>query len=163
MKGAKKTLLMLGAAYFAGVAISSLYQKKDKKVLREELANKDGEKFEQLKVLFANFMDIHSDAMTDVKDKTLTEENIAFLNEKKEDLLKVVDSYKVKWEEYLKTAQDKGVEYKDEALANLNKLYLEKKEELDELIKKSPELVSEYREKLVDYLEDLSKKINDIK
>lgn len=156
-------MLMLGAAYFAWVAISSLYQKKDKEVLKEELAKKNDDKVEQLKVLFANFMDIHSDVMTDVKDKTLTEENIAILNEKKDDLLKVVDSYKVKWEEYLKTAQEKGEEYKDEALANLNKLYLEKKNELDELIKKSPELVSEYREKLVDYLEDLSKKINDIK
>jgi hypothetical protein len=41
-------------------------------------------------------LDIHSDVVSDVKDKTLTEENIALLNEKKDDLLKIVDSYKVK-------------------------------------------------------------------
>lgn len=163
MKGTKKTLLLLGAAYFAWVAVSSLYQKKNKETLSNELEANKASKVDQFKVLLSNFVDIHDDVFSDVKEKTLTEENVAFLNEKKAELLEVVESYKEKGDEYLKEAKEKGFDYKDESLANLNKLYIEKKAELDELVKKSPELVSEYKEKLVDYLEDLSKKINKIK
>ncbi|MDR1944833.1 MAG: hypothetical protein LBQ59_01775 [Candidatus Peribacteria bacterium] len=48
------------------------------------------------KELVNDFIDVHSNLVDDLKKEILTPENKKIFNEKKDELLKILDSYKVK-------------------------------------------------------------------
>lgn len=133
----KKNIFLLAAWYIAWGVISSLYSKKKSEDLKKEL-DKSDTKEGDFKVMFDNFIDTHQNLLEDLKSNVMTEKNKELLNEKKEELLEVIDLYKVKWEELIDELKFKWKDFIVEASDTLEKVYNEKKEEINQLKEVAP-------------------------
>ena len=142
----KKNMFLLAVGYVAGWLAAAFYNKRKPEELQKDLKksrkNWDGD----FKVLFHNFIETHENMLDDLKSHVLTDENIAKFNEKKEELLTVVDSYKQQWQDLADELKTKWKDFLVEASDNLNKLYEEKKDEIDQIKKVAPEKAHELKE-----------------
>lgn len=159
----KKNLFLLAAWYVAGWIIASLYNKKKPDQIKKDI-DKAKEKWEStFKVLVDNFVQTHANLIDDVKKELLSEKNLAKYKEHKEEILKIIDSYKeksnllldelkVKWKNHLYVASEK-----------LEKLYNEKVTEIEQLKWLAPEKISDLKESLLSSFEEIKKEIKKIK
>ena len=155
----KKNIFLLAAWYVAGWIISSLYNKKKPSELKKDLEKSKNKWEGEFKVMFDNFVATHSNLLKDLKSHVMTDDNKKLFNEKKEDLLKVVDTYKIQG---LELADELKVKWKDfivEASDSLEKLYEEKKEEIDALKDIAPEKLEELKDSAKDVYKEVKEKI----
>ncbi|MDD3793662.1 MAG: hypothetical protein PHI37_02535 [Candidatus Gracilibacteria bacterium] len=159
----KKNLFLLAAGYVAGGLIASFYNKKKPEQLKKEL-NKAKESGEgSFKVLIDNFLETHSNLLDDLKKDILTPENIAKFESHKEDVLKIIDSYKQRGNELINELKQNGKGYILVVQKKLEDLYNEKLTEIDSLKDLAPEKINELKNKLFMSFEELKKEIKKIK
>lgn len=157
MKNSK--IITLLAAYFAGSAVNSMYNKKSDSEIKNEMIVAKEEGSSPLKVLFWNFLDVHKRLFSDVKENVVTEENKEKFNEKKCEFKKLMDEYRDEWEEILKKINSDGKDFTKEIMTQLGEVYEEKKDKIEDLRKDSPSLAKEYEEKLLAKLKEFKDKV----
>lgn len=159
----KKNLFILAAWYIAWWVIASLYNKKKPEQIKKDI-EKAKEKWESsFKVVYDNFVQTHSNLFEDVKNEVLSEKNKALFNEHKEDVIKILDSYKEKSSILIEELKVKGKTYLFTTSEKLEKLYNEKLEEIESLKWVAPEKMSDLKEKLLESFEELKNEIKKIK
>ncbi len=144
----KKNWFLLATWYIAGWIIWALYNKKKPTQLKKELENSRKEGEWDFKVMLNNFIDTHSNLLEDLKTHVLTEKNKKIFNDKKDELLEIVDVYKKQWLELTDELKTKWKVFLTEASEKLENLYEEKKEEIEELKKVAPEKAKKIKEDL---------------
>ena len=155
----KKNIFLLAAWYVAGWIISSLYNKKKPSELKKDLQKSKKEWEGEFKVMVDNFMDTHSNLIKDLKSHVMTDDNKKLFNEKKDDLLKVVDTYKIQGLELADELKAKWKDFIVEASDSLEKLYEEKKDEIDLLKDSAPEKMEELKNSAKDVYDDIKEKV----
>ena len=158
----KKNIFLLAAWYIAGWIVASLYWKKEPSELKKEIkdAKNDGEW--NFKVFIDNFIDIHQTMVEDLKKEIMTEDNIKLFNDKKEEILEIIEVYKVKWTELIEELKVQWKDYIVTASEELEKLYNEKKDEIETLKWVAPEKVTELKNWLLASFEELKKEIKKV-
>lgn len=158
----KKTLFWLAVWYIAWWLVASLYGKKTGTSLRQTIddAKQNGEW--TFKVLVDNFIGIHSNMIDSLKDEIMTEENINTLNNHKEELIKLLDQYKLKWNELLNELKKKGIVYADEASLKLKQLYDENINSINKMKDMAPKKSQELKEKLKLVFEEIALEMENI-
>jgi undecaprenyl pyrophosphate synthase len=129
----KKNIFLLAAWYVAGGLIASLYGKKKPWELQKDLEKSRKEGEGDFKVVLDNFIDTHANLIEKLKKEVLTDKNKELFNSKKDELLKVVDVYKKQWEELVDELKTKWKGFLVEASDNLEKLYDEKVEQIEQI------------------------------
>jgi gas vesicle protein len=159
----KKNLFILAAWYIAWGVIASLYNKKKPEQIKKDI-EKAKEKWESsFKVVYDNFVQTHSNLFEDVKKEVLSEKNKALFNEHKEELIKILDSYKEKSSVLIEELKIKWKDYFLVTSEKLEKLYNEKLEEIESLKWVAPEKMSDLKEKLLESFEELKNEIKKLK
>lgn len=144
----KKNIILLAAGYVAGGIVASLFNKKKPTEIKKELKNSKESGEGEFSVFVDNFLETHKNLITTVKKEILTEKNKKFLESKKQDVLDVIESYQAEWESLLRELKGKGKTFLVETSDNLEKLYNEKKSEIEGLSDITPEKISELKDKL---------------
>ncbi len=159
----KKNIFLLAAWYIAGGIVASIYSKKKPEELKTELESaKESGKW-SFKVIMDNFVDTHANMIDDLKKELLSEKNKAIFNEHKEEIIKIIDSYKEKWNILIEELRVKGKSYIYTTSEKLEELYKEKLSEIEELKWIAPAKVEELKEKLLTSFNDLKNEIKNIK
>lgn len=156
----KKWLFYLFVWYVAGSITSALLTDKKWDEFKKEVTDAC-EKWEDLtKILYTHFMNIQKKLVQDLKAAFLTEERKAKMGEKKVEIQKMVDDYKVEGEKMIRELQGKGKIYASQISDKLESFYNVKKEEGKEQLKWLWEnAVHEFNEKFHTALEKLKSKI----
>ena len=152
-------LLMLAAGYVAWSVVSSLFSKDKWDKLRKKIDTAKLKWEDTHKIVLDHFIETQKSALDSLKSQALTDENVSKFNEKKSELLKVVDDYKKQWEKMLKELDKNWEEYMSEAQAKLEKLYQEKTTQIKSI---KWEDVQEVWKKLLAKFEDFKAKINKV-
>ena len=147
---------MLAAGYVAGSVVSGLFSK-DWAKLRKKVELAKSKWQDTKKVILDHFIDTQKSALDSLKTQALTEENVEKFNEKKSELLAVVDDYKKQWEKMLKDLDKNGEDYISEAQTKLEKLYKEKTTQIKSIKWEDVQAVGD---KLLTAFEKFKKKIN---
>ena len=155
----KKNIFLLAAWYVAGWFIASLYSKKKPGELKKELEQSRKEGEGDFKVLIDNFIDTHTVLIDKLKKEVLTDKNKELFNEKKEEVLKIVDVYKKQWTELVEELKTKWADFITEASDNLEKMYEEKIEEIEQLKEVAPEKAKELKDDLKETFDEVKEKI----
>ena len=158
----KKNLFLIAAWYIAWGLIASIYGKKDPSTFKKDLEEKKQKGEGEFKLILDNFVETHSNLIDDMKTKILTEKNIKLFNDKKEEILSIVDSYKSRWIELIEELKVQGKDYIVKASDELEKLYSEKKEEIEWLKWVAPEKISELKKWLLASFEEFKKEIKKV-
>lgn len=159
----KKNIFLLAAWYVAGWIIASIYNKKKPEELKKELS-KAKEAWEgSFKILLDTFINTQANLIEDLKKEVLSEKNIKLFNEHKDEVLKIIDSYKEKGNLLLKELKENGKDYLVVVSEKLEKLYNEKVSEIESLKWMAPEKVEELKSKLLSTYDELKKEIKKIK
>jgi len=159
----KKNIFLLAAWYVAGWIIASLYNKKKPEQLKKELEKAKVAWEGSFKVLLDTFVETQANLIEDLKKDVLSEKNIKLFNDHKDEVLKIIDSYKEKGNLLLKELKENGKEYLIIASEKLEKLYYEKIDEIDALKWMAPEKMEELKEKLLTTYNELKNEIKKIK
>lgn len=156
-----KKMFLLAAGYIAWGLVSSLYNKKKPKDLKQEL--KDGKENGEgeFKVLLTNFVDTHKNLLTDIEKEILSDKNKALFNEKKSQLLEIADMYKAEGNRLLEEVQLQWKGYLVEASDKLQKLYEDKKGELEQVKQVSPAKITELKNNLLEAYEEIKAKMQE--
>ncbi|MDP2091230.1 MAG: hypothetical protein Q8K30_06570 [Candidatus Gracilibacteria bacterium] len=155
----KKNIFLLAAGYIAGGLIASLYNTKKSEELKSDIEKSKVEGEGEFKVLLNNFIETHQNLINDIKNHVNTEKNRELFYTKKEELLKIIDSYKIQGLELLEELKVKGKSFILEASEKLEVLYNEKRLEIDSLKDIAPEKLSEIKEKLRITFEEIKNKM----
>jgi len=156
-----KKFFLLAAGYIAWGLVSSLYNKKKPIDLKQELKEwKEAGEWE-FKVLLANFVDTHKNLLSDIEKEILSDKNKALFNEKKAQLLEIADLYKAEGNRLLAEVQIQGKDYIVEASDKLQKLYEDKKWELELVKQVSPEKMTELKDNLLEAYEEIKTKMQE--
>jgi len=159
----KKNVFLLAAWYIAGWIVASIYWKKKPEELKTELESAKESWKGSFKVIMDNFVDTHSNMIDDLKKELLSDKNKAIFNEHKEEIIKIIDSYKEKWNILIEELRVKGKSYIYTTSEKLEELYKEKLWEIEELKWVAPAKVEELKTKLLTSFEDLKNEIKNIK
>ncbi len=159
----KKNLFLLAAWYVAGWIIASIYNKKKPEQLKKELtkAKESGEG--SFKVLVDSFVETHANLLDDLKKEVMSEQNIAKFEAHKEEVFKIIDSYKEKWNSLINELRENGKGYILVISKKLEDLYNEKLLEIESIKDMTPEKIDELKNKLLLSFEELKKEIKKIK
>lgn len=159
----KKNIFLIAAWYIAGWLVASIYNKKKPEQLKKELL-KAKETWEgSFKILLDTFVDTQANLIEDIKKEILSEKNIKLFNEHKEEIFKILDSYKEKGNLLLEELKVNWKDYLVIISEKLEKLYNEKISEIESLKWIAPEKMEELKDKLLSAYEDLKKEIMKIK
>lgn len=151
----KKNIFLLAAGYVAWGIVASLFNKKKPSDLKKELQKSKEDWEGEFRVFVDNFILTHKNLFDTFKTELLSEKNKKAFQEKKTELLQVVDVYKAQWEELLEELKGKWKVFLSEASDNLDKLYQEKKVEIDALKEVAPEKVKSLKDNLLAAYEEL--------
>ncbi len=153
-----KKLFYLAMWYLAWNAVSSLYWNKKWKELKKDM--KHGKNDPKM-VLLENFVETHKAFFKELKDMVDTKENREYFNEKKDEVLDLIDRYKDDSEMMIDELKWKWKKYMWEVWVKLEEFYKEKKKEWEEYLKSvwaKDELVN-FKDKLGQVYEDLKSKV----
>lgn len=157
----KKWLFTLFAWYIAWSVVASVFSKKKWTEVQKQLEKVKGSKEDTFKILLNNFIDTHKNLLDSVKEEVLTEENKALFNEKKDQLVTLIDDYKKEGEKLLSELKNEWWDVVKVGKQKIKALYEEKKDKIDELIWDAPEIADELKSKLVESFEDFKNKLKE--
>ena len=157
----KKNIFLLAAWYVAGGIVATLFSKKKPGELKKELKKSREEWEGDFKVMVDNFIDTHSNLIEELKKQVLTDKNKELFEERKKDLLKVVDVYKKDWLKIIDELKLKWKEYLVDASDNLERLYEEKKWEINDLKNVAPERAKELAGELKESFKEMKKEVKE--
>jgi hypothetical protein len=155
----KKNIFLLAAGYIAWWLIASLYSKKNPLELKKEMEESKNQWEWEFKVILNNFIETHENLLNELKNQISTDKNKDLYNQKKEELLKIIDSYKVQWMELLEELKIKWKDFISEASVKLEKLYDEKRIEIESLKDIAPWKIQEIKDNLKSTFDELKSKI----
>lgn len=156
----KKWLFYLFIWYVAGSITSSLLTDKKWDEFKKEVVDAEAKWEDTGKIIYAQFMNIQKKLVQDLKAAFLTEERKARIGEKKVEIQKMVDEYKMEGEKMITELQWKWKVYASQISDKLESFYNVKKEEWKEQLKGLWEnVVTEFNEKFHTALEKLKSKI----
>ncbi len=155
----KKNIFLVAAWYIAGGLIASFYNKKKPEDLKNDLEESKNKWEWEFRIILNNFIETHENLFNDIKNHMNSEKNKEFFNIKKDELLKIVDTYKTQWIELLKELKVKWKTFIWEASEKLEKLYNDKIGEIDAIKEIAPEKLNEIKEKLKGTYEEIKNKI----
>lgn len=150
-----KDLVLLAGAYIAGNAVATVYNSKKWETVKKELVD---DKDNALKILWDNIVDTNKNMFNDVKEEVQSLDT----EELKEKMNNLIADFKEKARELIKEFNDmkeKWPEYASEIYKKLEDLYNDKKEKLESYAKEIPSFVSEWKNTLLYYFEDIKKQI----
>ncbi|QFR39067.1 hypothetical protein A9Q91_02425 [Candidatus Gracilibacteria bacterium 28_42_T64] len=159
-----KKFFILATGYVMGGLVSSFYNKKKPEQLKTELkkARKNGDG--DFQVLLNSFLDTHKNLIQDIEKELLTEKNKELFHSKKEELLNIATVYQTEGNKLIAELKSQGKDFIVEASDTLEKLYNEKKDELDTFKDISPKKVENLKDNLLASFEELKEVIkNEIK
>lgn len=159
----KKNIFLLAAWYLAWWIVASIYWKKKPEDLKNELDTAKESWKGSFKVIMDNFIDTHSNMIDDFKKELYSEKNKALFNEHKDEIIKIIDSYREKWNVLLDELREKGKSYVYTTSEKLEELYKEKLSEIEELKWVAPSKIDDLKNKLHANFQDLKSQINKIK
>jgi len=119
-------LFLLAAGYVAGSVVSSLFSQDKWDKLRKKMQSAKAQWKDTKKIVLDYFIDTQKSALESLKSQALTETNVSKFNEKKSDLLAVVDDYKKQGEAMLADLDTNGSDYIKTAQTKLEALYQQK-------------------------------------
>ncbi len=156
-----KKLFYLAMGYLAWNAVSSLYWTKKWKELKKDMKKASDTKHDPKMVLFENFIETHKNFFSELKDIIESEESKQFLEDKKDDILGLIERYREDSEWMINELKWKWKKYIGEISLKLEEFYKEKKKEGEEYLSSTwakEELVY-FKEKLGQVYEELKAKI----
>lgn len=154
----KKWFGFLAVWYLVWSLVSSIYTKKTGKTFKKDLEKSDY----SLKLLFENFVDMHKELLLDVKEELTSEKNMEIYNKYKDEILKIFETYKEKWELLLADLKKNGKKYIDKTSENLKILYKEKIKELEWLKWLSKEKTEKLKWDLTSFFEKMQDEIKKV-
>jgi len=155
----KRNLLLLALWYIAGWLVASVYSKKKPEELKKEMETSKAMWEWEFKVLLNNFVETHKSIINDIKTHINNDKNKEYYITKKDELLKILDSYKNQWVDLLEELKIKWKSYISEAKVRLEKLYNEKSGEIDAIKEIAPEKLNEIKDKLKGIFDEMKSKI----
>lgn len=155
----KKNVFLLAIWYVAGWLISSFYNKKKPEELKKDLEKSKSEWEGEFKVILNNFLETHENLINDLKTHIMTDKNKEIYHAKKEELLKLLETYKIQWMELLEELKIKWKDFISEASEKLEILYNKKIVELESLKEIAPEKIKEIKESLKESYNEIKSKI----
>jgi len=155
----KKNLFLIAAWYLLWGLISSKYNKKAPEELNKELKESKAKWEGEFKILFEDFIETHKNMFEEIKKEEFYKNAQDTLTEKTKQLLVVVDSYKDQWIELLEELKLQWKDYLVEASDKLEKLYQDKKTEIEWLKETAPEKMTEIKDKLLASFEEIKEQL----
>lgn len=144
----KKMLLVLGG-YIAWSIVNSLYNDTKWKELKKEIKQAKKDWYDSKRLIMDNFIETHSNLLRSLKKDVLTDENIAYFNEKKEDAKKIIHEYKIKWEEVFSDLKGKGTDFVESKREDISELYDEGKKTFEKAKIKTPKELKKIKDKII--------------
>lgn len=158
----KKRLFWLTTGYVVGGIVVSMFNKKRGITLRKELEEAK-EKWEgSFKILFDNLVATHSSMFDTAKEEIMTEENIELFNEKKEEFLKLLNTYKAKGNVILRDLKKKWEWYMDEAKKRIEELYEEWVDNINNMKAIAPRKAQELKRNLKKLLVEIQDEMEEL-
>ena len=156
-----KKLFYLAMGYLAWNAVSSLYWTKKWVQLKKDMKKATNDKHDPKMVLLENFVETHKNSFTDLKDMLESEENKKFFEDKKDDILWLIERYKEDSEWMILELKWKWKKYIQEVSLKLEEFYKEKKKEGEEYLTSTwaKEELWYFKERLGQVYEELKAKI----
>lgn len=154
-----KKLLLLAGWYILWGLVASKYNKKSPEDLDGDLKTARVEWKKDFDVYLDTFIETHKNLLDNFKTEIFSEKNKNLFNEKKAELLSLVDDYKIKWEELLWELKVKWSDYSVEIKDKLEVLYKTKLVELEKMKDEAPAKIEEIKNKLWDSFESFKKDI----
>lgn len=156
-----KKLFYLAMGYLAWNAVSSLYWTKKWKELKKDMKKASTSKHDPKMVLLENFIETHKNFFTDLKDMVESEESKQFFEDKKDDILWLIERYREDSEWMIEELKWKWKKYIGEVSLKLEEFYKEKKREWEEYLTSAwaKEELWHFKEKLGQVYEELKAKI----
>jgi len=156
-----KKLFYLAMGYLAWNAVSSLYWTKKWKELKKDMKKASGGKHDPKMVLLENFIETHKNFFTDLKDMVESDESKKFFEDKKDDILWLIERYREDSEWMILELKWKWKKYIQEVSLKLEEFYKEKKREWEEYLSSAwaKEELWYFKEKLWQVYEELKAKI----
>jgi len=116
----KKRICALFLGYLAWSFIGSIFSKKNSSELKEQA--KECKMWWKCnhKIYVDNFIETQKELLNTLKTKLLSNENKTFLEEKKEEVNKVIEEYKEKWEKLFAELKVKWEKYIKDIKENIN-------------------------------------------
>jgi len=147
-------MLLLLWGYVVWNIVNSLYNDTKWKELKKEIKQANKDWYDSKRLIVDNFIETHSNLLKWLKKDILTEENIAYFNDKKDEAIKIVDEYKKKWEEVLSDLKWKGTDFVGSKKDDISDLYDEGKKTFEKAKIKTPKQVKKLKDKLMAKVED---------
>lgn len=156
-----KKLFYLAMGYLAWNTISSLYWTKKWKELKKDMKKALISKHDPKMVLLENFIETHKNFFTDLKDLVGSEESKQYFEDKKNDILWLIERYREDSEWMILELKWKWKKYIEEVSLKLEEFYKEKKREWEEYLSSTwaKEELGHFKEKLGQVYEELKAKI----
>jgi len=155
----KKNIFLVAAWYVLWGIVASIYNKKNPKELEEKLKKSKWEW--DFKILFDDFIETHINLFESLKEQDFVKKGQNIIWEKKEQLFEIVDVYKNQGIELLDELKLKWKDYIIETSDKLEKLYQEKKVEIEWLKEVTPEKMIFIRDKLIASFNEIKDKIKE--
>lgn len=155
----KKNIFLIAAWYVLWGFVASMYWKKNPWELEKKLKDSKEKGEGEFKVLFENFIDTHKNLFESIQKEDFYMKGKKTLSAKKEQLFQIVDTYKNQWIELLDELKVKWKDYIIETSDKLEKLYQEKKVEIDWIKEVAPEKMIEIKDKLIASFNEIKEKL----
>ncbi len=150
-----KLITVVGWYVVGSMIASSLDPKKKKKILEAE---KRGEN--KLTFLFNDFIETHKKLAGWVKKELMSDENKKLFEQKKEQLMNLVKSYKKESKIVIEHLKQKAQEKARKWLIKIEDIYEQQKEKIEELKEISPEKATELKNTILAWAKEIKNKIN---
>jgi hypothetical protein len=125
-----RKILALIAGYLAWSLVMTMFTKKSSIELKEQAKEcKLWWKCEKT-VFIKNFIETQKDFYNHIREKYFTDENKVFMEQKKEEVNKVIEEYRTKWEQLFADLKAKWEKFVMDVKENMDK----KKEKIEDVI-----------------------------
>ncbi len=101
-----RKLILLLSWYIAWSVVSSLYSNKKWKDLKISLSKAKNAWKNEKKLLLDNIIETQKNFIWDLERLFFTDENKKYITDKKEELVNIINNYKIEWEKLLKTLKE---------------------------------------------------------
>jgi hypothetical protein len=148
-------LFTIAWGYVAGSLLASSLDPKNKKKIKK-IKEEGGE---VMQFLLNDFVETHKKLLDSAKQEVLTPENTKLFEEKKKQLMTLVDSYTKQAKDTLIDLKENGIDSAKEWVIKMEEMYEEQKTKIEELKEIAPVKASELKNKLLVSADKLKKEV----
>lgn len=156
----KKNIFLIATWYILWGLIASIYTKKAPWELEKKIKESKDKWEWEFKILFEDFIDTHKNLFDSLKKEDFYTNGKKNISEKKVQLFEIVEMYKDQWIILLDDLKIKWKDYIIETSDKLEKLYQDKKAEIEFLKESAPEKMTHIKDTLITSFNEIKEKIN---